>query len=292
MLQPITPARALLLLLAVTAAEAQPARGRSVTVAARPGEPLPEVRVAAGYTTTIVLDAPVDKNSVQLDTPQDAPRIRLVDVGERSIIFETLVTPGSQERWALRVRYADGAQPEWAAFALVAAPGSEVDLQIHAVRPRQALAPCQEQLAAAQARCEGARATRAEVWALADRLGGKSVQALDVRATQAKGTAYRLGDGLLLVLKPVKKEAGPPWTPTAAVLRSKAAANEEVLVHAVHSRAGPPGEWGEVAVEAALPSPAAGRLFELELRGASGQSLTVDRVEIPEPPQPEEESGR
>jgi hypothetical protein len=102
MLQPVTPTRALLLLLAVTAAEAQPARGRSVTVAARLGEPLPELRVAAGYTTTLVLDAPVDKDSVQLDTPRDAPRIRLVDVGGRSIVFETLVTPGSQERWGLR----------------------------------------------------------------------------------------------------------------------------------------------------------------------------------------------
>jgi uncharacterized protein (TIGR02268 family) len=160
MLQPVTPPRALLLLLAVTAAEAQPARGRSVTVAARLGEPLPELRAAAGYTTTLVLDAPVDKDSVQLDTPRDAPRVRLVDVGERSIIFETLVTPGSQERWVLRARYADGAEPEWAAFALVAAPGNEVDLQVTAVRPRQALEPCQEQLAAAQARCTG---TRAEV---------------------------------------------------------------------------------------------------------------------------------
>jgi uncharacterized protein (TIGR02268 family) len=292
MLQPVTPARALLpLLLAVTAAEAQPARGRSVTVAARLGEPLPEVRVAEGYTTTLVLDAPVDKDSVQLDTPRDAPRIRLVDVGANSVIFETLVTPGSQERWGLRVRYADGAQPEWAAFALVAAQGNEVDLQVRAVRPRQALDPCQEPLAAAQARCEGARA---EVWVLADRLGGQPVQAREIEVTKAKGTAYRLGDGLLLVLKPVKEEAGPPWTPTGAVLRSAAASKEEVPVRAVHSRAGSPGEWGEIAVEAALPSPAAGKSFTLELSGARGQSLTVDRVTLPHPNPPEkkEDGGR
>jgi uncharacterized protein (TIGR02268 family) len=290
MLQPVTPTRALLLLLAVTVAEAQPARGRSVTVAVRLGEPLPEVRVAAGYTTTLVLDAPVDKDSVQLDTPRDALRIRLVDVGEHSIIFETLVTPGSQERWGLRARYADEAQPEWAAFALVAAPGSEVDLQVRAVRPRQALEPCQEQLAAAQARCAGARA---EVWALADRLGGKSVQAGNIETKEAKGTAYRLGDKLLLVLKPVKEKAGPPWTPTGAVLRSRAASQEEVPVLAVHSRVAPPGEWGEIAVEAALPSPAAGERFDLELRGERRQSLTVKGVKIPGPPQPEKkESGR
>ena len=291
MLQPITPARALLLLLAVTAAEAQPARGRRVTVAAQPGEPLPEVSVAAGYTTTLVLDARVDRDSVQLDMPRGAPRIRLVDVGAKSLIFETLVTPGSQERWGLRVRYADGDQPEWAAFALVAAPGNEVDLLVTAVRPRQTLEACQEQLAAAQARCEGARA---EVWLLADRLGGKEVQAMDIRAEHAKGTAYRLGDGLLLVLKPVKEHAGPPWTPTGAVLRSSVAPEEEVAVLAVHNRAGPPGEWGEAAVEAALPSPAAGLLFILELRGEGGQTLKVENVVIPPSPEQKEkkESGR
>jgi uncharacterized protein (TIGR02268 family) len=173
MLQPVTPVCVLLpLLLVVTAAEAQPAPGRNVTVAARPEEPLPEVRVAAKYTTLIVLDAPVDKDSVQQDTPQDAPRIRIVDVGERSVIFETLVTPGDKERWVLRVRYADGARPEWAAFALVAGRGGEVDMRVNAVRPRQPLESCQEQLAAVQARCEGGRA---EVWALADRLGSQPV---------------------------------------------------------------------------------------------------------------------
>jgi uncharacterized protein (TIGR02268 family) len=282
MLQPVTPARALVLLLVVTAAEAQPARGRTVTVAARHGEPLPEVWVAAGSTAAIVLDAPVDKESVQLDTPPGASRIRVLAVGERSVHFEALMTPGEKERWGLRVRYADGARPEWAAFALVAHPGGEVDMRVDAVRPRLAVEPCQEQRGAVQARCESARA---EVWALADRLGGQQVQAEMVDETTAKGWAYRFGSGLLLVVKPVKEEAGPPWTPTAAVLRSEAAPHEEVPVHAVHVRAGPPGEWGEVAVEAALPSPAAGLDFKLELRGEGGQTLMVKKVWIPPPPE-------
>jgi hypothetical protein len=213
-----------------------------------------------------------------------------VDVGERSIIFEALVTPSSQERWVLRVRYAEGAQPEWAVFALVAAPGSDVDLQVTAIRPRQALDPCQAQLAAAQARCTGARA---EVWVLADRLGGQPVQVKEVETDQAKGTAYRLGDRLLLVLTPMRKNAAPPWTPTGAVLRSSATSAEEVPVLAVHSLPGPPGEWGEVAVEAALPSPAVGSRLDVELRGERRQSLTVKGVWLPEPAQPEKkESGR
>jgi hypothetical protein len=289
MRQPVTPAWAVLLLLAVTAAEAQSAQGRSVTIAARPDEPLPEVWVAAESITAIVLDAPVVKDAVQLDTPQDAPRIRVLAVGEHAVVFETLVTPGSKERWVLRVRYADGAQPEWAAFALVSHPAGEVDLRVNAVRPRQPLKPCQEQPAVGQARCEG---TRAEVWAVADRLGGRPVQAKEVTAWNAQGWAYRLGGGLLLVLKPMKA-AGPPWTPTAAVLRSEVAPHEEVAVHAVHVREGPPGEWGEIAVEAALPSPAAGLKLTVELSGESGQSLGIGGMELPEPAQPEKkESGR
>jgi len=48
-----------------------------------------------------------------------------------------------------------------------------------------------------------------------------------------------------------------------------------------------------VAVEAALPSPAAGFRFDLELRGDKRQSLTVERMKIPLPQQPEKkESGR
>jgi uncharacterized protein (TIGR02268 family) len=255
-------------------AQAQAMRGRRVTVAASPGEPLPEVRVAAGSVTVVVLTAPVDKGSVQLDTA----RIRLVDVGERTLVIEPVVTPGATERWVLRVRYTDGARPEWAAFALVSHPG-EVDLQVTAVRQRQTLEACQEQLAAEQARCAGARA---EVWVLADRLGGKAVQAEQILARHAEGWAYQLGDVVLLVVTPTKK-AGPPWTPTEATLRGNEAPNEEVKVRAVHVREGQsaPGEWSTLAVEAELPTPAAGSAFILELRDGSGQSLTVDGVVIP-----------
>jgi len=94
------------------------------------------------------------------------------------------------------------------------------------------------------------------------------------------------------VLKPYKKSAGPPWTPTAAVLRSTATPSEEVPVHAVHVKEGPPGEWGEIAVETALPPPAAGVRFTLELSGEGGQALVVERVEIPSTAgQPEKKEG-
>jgi uncharacterized protein (TIGR02268 family) len=274
MFQPVTLTWGLLCLFMGTTAAAQPltARSRHVTVAACPAGPLPKVRVAAGVKTTLLLDAPIDKGSVQVD----AARVRIVDVGESAVIFETLVTPSAKERWVLRVRYADGASPEWAAFELVAHP-TEVDLQVEAARPQQILKACQEQLTTAQARCEAARA---EVWVLADRLGGHAAQAAPIDTDMATGSAYRLGDGLLLVVKPTDK-AGPPWTPATATLRSEEAAAEEVKVRAVHVRPGAPGEWGMIAVEAELPSLAAGVMFGVELLGESGQSLTMQGVMIP-----------
>jgi len=286
MVQPVTLTCGLLCLLTVTAAQAQPplARSRRVTVAASPAEPLPEVRVAPGVKTTLLLDGPIDKGSIQVG----AARVQVVDVGERSLILEPQGAPpgGDKEPWVLRVRYADGARPEWAAFALVAHP-TEVDLQVDAVRPKQTLAACQAQLAAAQARCEPGRA---EVWVLADRLGGHAVQAELLDGEGAEGWAYRLGDGLLLVVKPMPK-VGPPWTPTAATLRSTTAQAEEVKVRAVHVRPGAAGEWSTLAVEAELPSPAAGAQFDLEFRGEGGRSLTLKDVRIP-PKQEKKEAAK
>lgn len=168
---------------------------------------------------------------------------------------------------------------QWAAFALVAHP-TEVDVQVEAVRQRQTREDCREQLAAAKARCE---APRAEVWVLTDRLGGNPVHAGALRTDEAKGVVYRLGDGVLLVLQPVRAEGQPPWVPTVATLRSMASTKEQVKVRALHVRGVPlePGEWSTLAVETELPSAAAGVRFTLELRDESGRSLRVEEIEVP-----------
>lgn len=278
MLQPTTPVCGLLLLLTVTVAEAQShaARGRSITLAASPGEPLPEVRVAAGRKTLIVFDAALEKSSVQLDLT----RVALVDVGERSLIIEPVVNPGTDERWVLRVRYADGASPEWAAFALVSHP-SEVDMQLEVLRQRQTLESCQAELA--RARAEG---RRAGVWVLADRLRGSSVQSLKIVSSKAQGWVYRFEDGLLLVPQGRLGAGQRPWTPISATLRAQAGSKEEVRVLSVQVREGPPvpGELPLVAVETVLPSAAAGNPFILELRGEGGQRLEIDQVLLPHAP--------
>jgi len=285
LLQPTTPAWGLLLLMTVTAAEAQSqaTRGRSVTLAVNPGEPLPEVRVAAGRKTLIVFDAALEKSSVQLDMT----RVTLVDVGERSLIIEPVVNPGDNERWVLRVRYADGASPEWAAFALVSHP-SEVDMQLEVVRQRQTLESCQAEMARQKA---GGR--RAEVWVFADRLRGSSVRSQRIRGPKAHGWIYRFEAGLLLVAQGRLGKGQRPWTPTSATLRAQEGSKEEVRVLSVQVREGPlvPGELPPVAVEAVLPSSAAGASFILELRGEGGQRLEIDRVFLPPVPR-EQGDGR
>jgi uncharacterized protein (TIGR02268 family) len=92
-----------------TARERQVINTRQLVLPTSTMEPVPEVRVAPGILTTRVFDAALARDSVKLDG--EGTRIRVVDVGDRSVIVEPLVELG-QERVLLRVRFADGAAPE------------------------------------------------------------------------------------------------------------------------------------------------------------------------------------
>ena len=286
MVQPAAFPGVLLLLLSTFTAQAQPeaTRGRKVTLSMAPGAPLPEVHVAASVATLLLFDSPIERASVQLD----ATRLRLVDAGEHSLIIEPRVSPGAQEQWVLRVRYANTVGPEqWAAFALVSRP-EQVDLRIEVVRGQQSIEACQAELAAAKAHGEPGNA---DVWGLADQLGGHAVQAAAFTASWGaaslraqEGVAYRLATGVLLVLLIQNKTGQPAWAPTEGTLRSTNKTKEAVTVRTVSLRQGPiaPGAVGWVAVEAALPAPAAGRYFELRLGDPSGRVLTLGPMQIPQ----------
>jgi len=280
LLQPTTHVWGILLLMLAAAAEAQPqaARGRIIVLAANPGAPPPEVLVAAGRRTHILFDGQIEKGSVQVDLA----RVTLVDVGERSLLIEPVVSPGDNDRWVLRVRFSEGGPPEWAALALVSRPG-ESDAQVEVVRQPLTLESCQAELARAQAR---AKDPGSSVWWLLDRLRGSSVQGHRLQLKGADGWAYRFEDGLLFVVQ-LKKGLGPqPWTPTGATLRNPKDPKQEVKVHALHVREGPlaPGEWSPVAVEASLPSSPEPKYLVLELRGAGGQRLAIGQVGLPSAP--------
>ncbi|WP_075306351.1 DUF2381 family protein [Hyalangium minutum] len=70
---------------AVARGEADPSRAkreRAVTVAGTSTEPLPEIHIAADVPTLLWFPADIQRNTLTVD----APRIRVLDTGARSIV--------------------------------------------------------------------------------------------------------------------------------------------------------------------------------------------------------------
>ncbi|HEX8703214.1 MAG TPA: DUF2381 family protein, partial [Myxococcaceae bacterium] len=128
---------------------------RRVSLPSLPDEPVPELRVAAGNLTTLVFNALLDRDSLELDRT----RFKLVDVGERSINLLPSTELGSGERLVLKVRFKDRVLPSQAVFALVSHP-SEVDGSVEVDRRsdtpealQAALAQKDAELGALKVRC-------------------------------------------------------------------------------------------------------------------------------------------
>lgn len=262
--------------------------------------PMPEVRVAPGILTTLVFDAALARDSVKLDG--EGTRIRMVDVGDRSVIVEPLVELG-QERVLLRVRFADGAAPEGATLALVSDP-AQVDSHARVSRRAHSAGALEKELAEVRARCEAREVELTELRArcetsglvslvLAGLLGRRDLKnaeqiAWDAQGSGASGLAMGR-DGwvkvaqqwMLLVVKVKNLPGQPPWSPDQVTLR-RTKTNEAVRVRAVRMdrpRLGP-DEEGLVAMEAESPAVAAGERFRLELsETASGRHLSSSFVE-------------
>ncbi|HEX8697787.1 MAG TPA: DUF2381 family protein [Myxococcaceae bacterium] len=285
------PARrmVLLLLLAASLAHAAPPPTvplRQLTLGG-PEEPLPTVRMGLGVMTVLLFDAPMVLASVQAD----ATLVKVVDGGERSLLLTLLRRPAAHEQPTVRVRYADGASPEWATFALQA-PATEVDLQVHVRRRPQPLEACQSELAQARARCDS---TDAGVWEFARRLGEAPVtfEALEPDRHQDRASGliayqawlYQAGTFWLLVLTLENAPAGETWVPTEATWVPKVPKGKEGLwpavpVRTVSLEAGPlaPGTRGRLAVETDLPPAGAPNVFTLTVRDRGGRQLTYEVI--------------
>ncbi len=182
----------------------------------------------------------------------------------------------------MRVRYADGATPEWATLALLA-PLTGVDMQVHVRRRPQPLEACQSELAQARARCDG---TNAGVWEFTRRLGEAPVtfKALELgqHPDDASGLSvhhaglYKAGTFWLLVLTVENAPEREAWMPTEATLVPEATQAPAVPVRTVSLEAGPlpPGARGRLAVETDLPPDGAAGPFTLTVRDQSGRQLT------------------
>ncbi|HZH77644.1 MAG TPA: DUF2381 family protein, partial [Archangium sp.] len=132
-----------------------------------PGEPVPEVRVAADVLTVFRFGSSIDKASLEVEGR--ATRFKLVDSGEYIIGLEVAVEPAPGERLILRVRYKDGANPAYAIFALVSHP-TLVDKEVEVVRRPRTV----EALEARLAQCEAGEPANL---VLSGRLDRKGVRA-------------------------------------------------------------------------------------------------------------------
>ena len=284
MLQPGTLALALVLFGA--GAGAQPSLGpalrkRSLTLTSGPSEPLPEVRGAQGVGITFHFDGPILEESVKVDED----RVRVVDVGKRSLLVEPLTAPRADAPTQVSVRYADG-EPRRATFAIVPHP-SEVDTWVEVTRPPQPPGEaCQARLDALNARCDVRSPTAFR------RSGLLNHQGIQVR-TFKRGEDNSAGDFVVfggvsflgqewaLVEVNLRNEGGKPRAPRVTALKGQD--GQPVLVRSVteEPKELSPGQRGTVWIETEVPPASAGVGFTLEVSEPDGRSLQVFSVELP-----------
>ncbi len=228
-----------------------------------PDEPLPEVRVAQGVTTTLRFDAPIERASVEVQGGKE--RFLLVDVGERSLLLEPSLEPRPGERLSLTLRYRG--TPEQAAFWLVSHPTSvdgEVTVDRRPRTTEASEAPCQATGPTALVfsgllDSKGVRTRRLEGFSKEEQQGLKVLEA----------TGYRATRWALVSLRVYNLPGQKPWEPGSAQLTRKDGTRLQVRVRLDTARLAP-GETGLLALETEAPSWSESEPLHLELLDASG----------------------
>jgi uncharacterized protein (TIGR02268 family) len=142
---------ALLLVSLTAAAQAAPAGGsgaRSIVLTGKAGEP-PLLYLSPDAPTSILLDAPIVRESVQVE---GRARFARVDPGDEGIMLVLAVPLGPKEQLALRFSYREGI-PSSVVVLLTSLPGT-VDTVVNVSRPQQTVEACRVELSAVRERCE------------------------------------------------------------------------------------------------------------------------------------------
>ncbi|QRO02332.1 DUF2381 family protein [Archangium violaceum] len=260
---------------------------RQIVIPSSPDEPVPEVRVAANTLTLFRFDAPIDRASVEVEGR--TTRFRVVDVGDRTLILEPAVEPGSGEKLGVRVRYRDGATPAYATFSLVS-HSTQVDKEVEVVRRPRSVEALEAMLAekeAALAALQGASGPAGLVFF--GRLDLKGVQAQRIEVplgTQGglnvvTGEAYRAGTWALAVVRVLNLPGQKPWEPGAARLTRPDGTPVKVRSVDMDRALLGPGEEGLVAVETESPFWKVSEALRLELLDKSGsRRLLISEVKL------------
>ena len=294
MLQPVRLALALVLLGGtVPRADAAPPRTkreRPVAVVVNPAEPLPEIHVEAAAPTLLFFPTAIAESTLTVDEqprtvdtaagPGDGSRIRVLDVGKRTILVQPVADLGPGERHDLSVFFADGRAPTRAAFALVTDP-VKVDARIDVERPEPPDAACPAETPRPPPRPEdfvmlgyvdknGVQTDKVDP--ASDSTGGLRSE---------PGGSYR-GATWLLVDVTISNSAGQqPWTPRGARLTGKGGIELWARLVSVGSEQVAPGEVLRVLAVVDAPPTSAGEVFTLEVRGSGGRNLEIPRVRFP-----------
>ncbi len=296
MLQPVRLALALALFCGAApradAASGRAKRERPVAVVDSDAVPLPEIRVDKATSTLLFFPAAIAKSTLSVDEqprtvdkaaiPVNDSRIRVLDMGERSIIVQAVEDLRPGERHELAVFFADGRAPARASFVLMTDP-AEVDARIDVARREPPTAACP---------ADAPRAPpRPEDFVLLGYVDDKGVQTDTVdEASNAgqglssqPGVAYR-GKGWVLVDVKVENSAGQrPWTPREATLTGRRGVTLPARIVTEGSGGIAPGKFRRVLAVADPPPSDAGTDFALQIRGDGGRSLTIPRVRFQEP---------
>jgi uncharacterized protein (TIGR02268 family) len=269
LLRPFAQSLALASLLVgfTAAAQAAPA-GRSVVLTGKAGES-PLIYLAPGTVTAILLDAPLLRESVQVE---GRARFAVFEVGDQGVTLSPAVALGTGERLALRVTYREGS-PSSVVFLLTGQPGA-ADGLVNVRRPQQTFEACRVELSATRERCE-AQAKELEALkarpaalspaavALAGFVNNKGMtgEGFEKACFAANGaelrpvTCWGLGGATWsVVVLEVSNTGGEPWAPVWAEVtpeggeprRARALLSEQATI--------PPGGVVSVAVEVEMPA--------------------------------------
>jgi uncharacterized protein (TIGR02268 family) len=244
------------------------AASRSVLLTGRAGES-PLIYLAPGTFTFIILDAPIVRESVEVE---DHARFARVDPGDQSITLALRAPLGPGERLALRFTYREGS-PASVVLLLTGQPG-EVDTVVHVSRPGQADEACRVELATTREQCEVLRkeleGLKARLPVLSpatvalagfvgqDGMKGKlfvdvcSDKHGDLRPSGCRGLGGKTWSVVVLVVSNTGVE---PWAPAWAEV-VPAAGMEPRRARTVLTQQGaiPPGSSASVAVEVEMPA--------------------------------------
>jgi uncharacterized protein (TIGR02268 family) len=240
---------------------------RSVVLTGKAGE-APLLYLAPGTFTFIILDAPIIRESVEVEGRARFARVDPADEGI-TLALRAPLAPG--ERLALRFTYKEGF-PSSVVFLLTGQPGA-VDEVVNVRRPPQTVEACRVELSATRERCEAQARELEELKArppavslaavalanLVDKDGmtardfkGECFTAQgDLRAVRCKGLGALTWS---VVVLEVSNTGAEPWAPAWAEA-TPAAGGEPRRARAVLPVQAtiPPGGAVSVAVEVEMP---------------------------------------